>query len=235
MPWGRVPDEPLAPLSVWHPSASPGLSRLLGPRGAGRPPFPRAAAGYESTVRFRQASFDALGAVSGRRWTRLGTLGAGAHVFYELAAGVGMPFASWVGPRAAATLWSTGTVVAFREAGRQPRSHDPAFAALNATFLSAVIAHFAGWPRTRIAGLPWLTECEGLTGPVIAPYNVILYISGVAALGGLAENQRGRVLAVLVPVVLVPVLVSGQRWEFSRLRAQARRQPGWWNRRLRHR
>jgi hypothetical protein len=65
-------------------------------------------------------------------------------VFYELAAGVGMPLASRLGPRAAAALWGAGTVVAFREAGRQPQSRDSAFAALNAGFLSAAIAHFVG-------------------------------------------------------------------------------------------
>jgi hypothetical protein len=192
-----------------------------------------AVAGYDSLVLGRPVSSEALGAVAGRRWTRLGALGIGAHVFYELAAGVGMPLASRLGPRAAAVLWGAGTVVTFREAGRQPHSRDSAFVALNAAFLSAVIAHFAGWPRTRVVGLPWLTECEGLTGPVIAPYNVILYVSGAAALGGLVENKRGRVLGVAVPVVLVPLLIGGQRREFSRLRAQARRHPGWWNRRLR--
>jgi hypothetical protein len=168
-----------------------------------------------------------------RPWTRLGTVGASAHVFYELAAGVGMPFASRVGPTSAAAFWGASTVIAVREAGRQPRSRDAAFAALNATLLSAVIAHFASWPRKRVAGLPWLTECEGLSGKVIQPYNVILYTSAVATIGGLAENRHGRVLGVLLPAVLVPWLMSEQHREFSRLLAQARRHPGWWNRRLR--
>jgi hypothetical protein len=155
-------------------------------------------------------------------------------VFYELAAGVGMPFASRVGPTPAAAFWGACTVIAVREAGRQARSRDAAFAALNAAFLSAVIAHLAGWPRKRVVVcLPWLTECEGLSGKVIQPYNAILYISAVAAIGGLAENRHGRALGVLMPAVLVPWLMSAQHREFTRLLAQARRHPGWWNRRLR--
>lgn len=167
-----------------------------------------------------------------RPWTRLGTLTAGAHVFYELAAGVGMPFASRVGPGSAAMVWGSATVMTFREAGRQPASRDALFAAVNATFLTAVVAHFAGWPHRWRAGLPWLTECEGLAGPVILPYNLVLHVSGVAAVGGLLENRQGRAVAVLLPA-LVPLFVSEQHREHARLRAQAPRRPGWWNRRLR--
>src|SRR5215210_2464504 len=102
-----------------------------------------------------------------RPWTRLGVVGATGHVFYELAAGVGMPFASVIGPAPAATLFGLGGVVAFREAGRQPRSRDTTFAVLNGFLLSAVLGHFSSWPRTRRGGLPWLTECEGLSGRLI--------------------------------------------------------------------
>jgi hypothetical protein len=168
-----------------------------------------------------------------RRWTQAGTVAIGAHVFYELAAGVGMPFASRVGPAPAAVLWGAGSAVAFREAGRQPPSRDPAFAVLNGMFLSAVIAHFATWPRTRRTGLPWLTECEGLRGRLMAPYNGILYLSAGSALAALlTENRRGRVWGALVPVAVVPWLMSEQHREHARLRAQAVRRPAWWNRRL---
>jgi hypothetical protein len=171
---------------------------------------------------------------AGRRpWTRLGTLGAGAHVFYELLAGVGMPFVSRLGIGPAAALWTSGTLTAYRNAGRLPDSRDRVFALLNGAYLSAVIAHFLGWPRTTKAGLPWLTECEGLRGPVIAPYNAILHVSAVAAIGGLVENRRAWTWGALVPVVAVPWLLREQRREFGRLVVQARERPGWWNRRLR--
>jgi hypothetical protein len=143
-----------------------------------------------------------------------------------------MPFASRLGPTAAATLWAGSTAAAYHHAGRQPDSRDPPFAVLNGTYLAAVVAHFLAWPRTSKAGLPWLTECEGLAGPVIGPYNAILHASAVAAIGGLVENRRGRSWGLLVPVVTVPWLLVLQRREFRRLVAQAREHPGWWNRRL---
>jgi hypothetical protein len=174
-----------------------------------------------------------------RPWTRVGTAGVCAHVFYELGAGVGMPLASLLGPGPAAALFGGGGVVAFREAGRQPRSRDTAFAVLNGVFLSAVVAHFSAWPRLWRRGLPWLTECEGLSGRLMPPYNVLLYGSGIAAVGGLVETGRGHgwravVPAVLVPAAVVPWLVGEQHRDHARLMAQAQRRPGWWNRRLRY-
>jgi hypothetical protein len=109
------------------------------------------------------------------------------------------------------------------------------FAVLNGAYLSAVIAHFLAWPRTTKAGLPWLTECEGLQGPVIAPYNAILHISAIAAIGGLMENRRSVLWGTLVPAVTVPWLLGEQRRDFERLVAQAQERPGWWNRRLKNR
>jgi hypothetical protein len=168
----------------------------------------------------------------GRPLTRAATLGMAAHVFYELASGVGMPMASVVGPVPAAAAWSTGTAAVLR-AGTGDRSHDRLFASLNGFYLSAVLGHYAAWPWTR-PGLPWLADCEGL-GPERMPvYNAILYLSGGAALAGLLlENPDGRARAAVLPVALVPVLVLVQRREFRRLQELAWRRPGWWNRRLR--
>jgi hypothetical protein len=65
----------------------------------------------------------------------------------------------------------------------------------------------------------------------MTPYNVILHISGVAALGGLSENRDFA--NATMSIALAPILIGAQRWEFKRLRTQARRNPTWWNRRLR--
>jgi hypothetical protein len=170
----------------------------------------------------------------GRPWTRLATLATVTHVFYELAAGVGMPLASLVGPVPAATGFTVGGGVALRESSRQPASWDRRFALLNGFYLSAVIGHFSAWPRKRVGVLPWLTECEGLSGRLMPGYNLILYVSALSAVGGWLEN-RGRLQGILLPVVLVPTMVHVQRHEYLRLRAQARRRRGWWNRRLQDR
>ena len=168
-----------------------------------------------------------------RPLTRAATAGAAAHVFYELASGVGMPLASVVGPAPAATAWATATAAALGSAGRADPSHDRAFASLNGLFLSAVIGHYLAWPWTR-RWLPWLADCEGLGAERMPVYNTILYLSGGAALAGLLlENRDGRARAALLPVALVPAAVALQRREFRRLQELAWRRPGWWNRRLR--
>jgi hypothetical protein len=68
-------------------------------------------------------------------------------------------------------------------------------------------------------------------------YNVILYLSGAAALSAVAvENQTAsRRVPMLVAAAAVPVLVRAQHGEFRSLLKQAARDPGWWNRRLQRR
>jgi hypothetical protein len=159
----------------------------------------------------------------------------GAHVFYELAAGVAMPFASRTGPVVAATAWGAGTALAYSAAGRRKDSYDNVFGLLNGMYLAAVAAHFTYWPKRWILGLPYLVECEGIRGRAIAPYNAILYVSGLAAVAGMLENGRAGVRGVPVVLAGVPILLRLQDIEFRRLRIQARRHPGWWNRRLQDR
>lgn len=172
-------------------------------------------------------------ALPGRRpWTRLGLVATATHGFYELASGVSIPSASVVGPIPAVAGWATGSVWAFQAAGRANPLHNFTFGALNGMSLAAVLAHFIFWPKRWVGCFPWLTECEGLRGQVITPYNTILYVSAFAGLAGVAENGRAGMRGALVPVLFVPVLLRLQSVEFRRLRAQARRRPGWWNRRL---
>jgi hypothetical protein len=156
----------------------------------------------------------------------------GGHVLYELVAGVAVPLASRVGVAPAAALFGAGTVAAYTEAGRRPPTSDPAFCALNGLYLAAVLGHFVTWPSTRRFRLPWLTECEGLRGPVIQPYNAILHLSWIAAIAGLIENRHGRRWGALVPAIVTPVLVRVTPHEYQRLLDRARLRPRWWNRRL---
>jgi hypothetical protein len=158
----------------------------------------------------------------------------GAHVFYELSAGVAMPFASRTGPVVAAAGWATSTVLAYRAADRE-ESSDTFFGFLNGTYLTAVLAHFIYWPKRWVLGVPYLTECEGMRGLVVAPYNAILYVSGLAAVAGLVEHGRAGARGALSAVIGVPLLLRLQDIEFERMRIQAHRHPGWWNRRLQNR
>ncbi|WP_181140866.1 hypothetical protein [Streptomyces sp. Ru62] len=169
-----------------------------------------------------------------RPLTRVTTAATAGHVFFELAAGVGMPLASVLGPFTAATAWAAGTWTAWRAAATRPARDDPLFAVLDSVSLAAVIAHLAGWPKrpTRL-GIPWLTDCEGL-GPRLMPYyNPILYISGAAAAAAvLLENRSAPRRLPLLSLPLVPLLVVAQRAEHRRLKTIAEAHPAWWNRRL---
>jgi hypothetical protein len=158
-----------------------------------------------------------------RPWTRIGAAFTGAHVFYELACGVAMPLSSVAGPAPAAIGWGAATAASMTTAGRAPARYNAAFGVLNGVFLSAVVAHFVYWPKHWTYGVPTLTECEGLRGNAVRPYNLILYFSGVAAAAGLVENGRtGLRRGAVVPLVLVPVLLRIQDREFARLKEQAR-------------
>jgi hypothetical protein len=168
-----------------------------------------------------------------RPWTRLGILCIAGHLGYELAAGVGVPLAPRVGATAATFGYAVSSAVAHREAGRlqSPRG-DQAFAMANGLFLSAAITHFTCWPLETRAGLPWLLECEGMDGRLMGPYNLLLHVSAVAAVGGLVENRRAWRWFALTPLIAVPVLRRQTPQEYRLLLVQAARQPRWWNRRL---
>jgi hypothetical protein len=167
-----------------------------------------------------------------RPWTRLASAALAGHVFVELAAGVGLPGTSVLGPGPAALLWAAATAGVQRAAGSP--SAGTGLAVVNAAGLAAVLAHLAGWPHrwTRL-GLPWLIDCEGL-GPELMPlYNPVVQLGGAASLAALLTEDRAAPRWVfLLPGALVPVLVRLQHAEHARLRELARRRPGWWNRRL---
>ena len=155
------------------------------------------------------------------------------HLAYELVSGVAVPLASRVGVIPATGAYAVSSVAAYRAAGRLcSPSGDRRFAVANGLFLSAVISHFTSWPRTTRAGLPWLTECEGLEGRLVGPYNVLLHVSAVAAIGGAAENRRAWRWFATTPLLVVPVLRHETPQEYQRLIAQAVERPRWWNRRL---
>ncbi len=160
-------------------------------------------------------------------------LAVGGHLAYELVCGVGVPLASRVGVTAATTGYAVSSVAAYRAAGHLPAPvGDRRFAVANGLFASAVISHFTSWPRTTWAGLPWLTECEGLQGRLLGPYNTLLYVSALAAVGGAVENRRAWEWFALTPLIVVPLLRRETLPEYQRLLIQAAEEPRWWNRRL---
>jgi hypothetical protein len=154
------------------------------------------------------------------------------HVFFELGAGVGMPFASVLGPVPAAGLWAAGSAWVQRAAGSPTSEH--ALTVVNGLSLAAAVGHLTGWPRRRTRlGLPWLTDCEGLGPGLMRWYNPIVYAGGTAATAALlTENRSAPMWVGVLPLALVPLLIRVQHAEHERLRRIAGRRPGWWNRRL---
>jgi len=159
-----------------------------------------------------------------RPFTRVATLGLAGHVSFELAAGVGLPLASVIGPVPAAGLCAASTASTFRAEERRPRNRGPLVRTgerLRHRRCDIALLRLA----EAAYGLPWLADCEGL-GPELMP--AILYVSGSAALAGLLRESRGgRLLGGALAVGIVPVLMAGQRWEFRRLQDQAQRRPQW--------
>ncbi len=167
-----------------------------------------------------------------RPWIRAGVVAFAAHVGYELAAGVAVPLAGRIGPVAACALHGGGALAAYQAAARVPPGRGGrAFAVLDGFMAAAVLGHFTAWPRATRAGLPWLTECEGMSGRLMPAYNLILHASAVTALGGLREVGDSRRWALGTVAVVAPVMRWAQPREYESLRAQAARRPGWWNRR----
>jgi hypothetical protein len=165
--------------------------------------------------------------------TRLGIITFAGHLGYELVAGVALPLAPHIGIRAAATAFALPAVTGYVAAGRlaSPRG-DRMSAIANGFFLAAVVGHYRSWPRVWRAGLPWLTECEGLRGPIIGPYNVLLQVSAVAGTAGLFENRSHWRSGAATALTVAPILRLATPREYVRLQQQAATNPRWWNRRL---
>jgi hypothetical protein len=169
-----------------------------------------------------------------RHFTRAAIAGLAAHLLFELAAGVGMPLASLVGPVPAASAWAIALPTTARAARTTTARADTFFAVLNGFGLAAVIAHMASWPHRRTAaGLPWLLDCEGLGPRLMRYYNPILYTSAtMAGLAILTENRKAPRVATLIPLSLIPAIGYAQQAEFRRLKRHAATAPRRWNRRL---
>jgi hypothetical protein len=171
--------------------------------------------------------------VADRPWTRLGVVSIAGHLGYELVAGVGVPLAPHLGVRAAAAAFALPAAAAYVPAGRLETPHgDRTYAVANGFFLAAVISHYSSWPRVWRRGLPRLTECEGLEGPVIGPYNVLLQVSAVSGVLGLWENRSQWRWGIATAAVVTPILRWATPREYAYLVQQAAEQPRWWNRRL---
>jgi hypothetical protein len=105
-------------------------------------------------------------------------------------------------------------------------------AALSGASLAGVVVHFLLWPfRPGRAGLPVLTEAEGLSREQMPIYNAILRGWALASAGSiLLEVPKGSRRWALLGVGCLPLFVVSARHHFEWVKGQAASSPAWWNR-----
>jgi hypothetical protein len=158
--------------------------------------------------------------------------GTALHHCFELASGVGLVWQPELGLARAASLWSAQVIAWAGLAARAPKRADPVLAALAGASLAGVAVHFWLWPwKLGRAGVPTLTEAEGLSPWQLPAYNAVLCAWAVASAGSLAfELESGSRRYAIAGGALLPLFVVSARHHFEWLREQASVNPAWWNR-----
>ena len=163
----------------------------------------------------------------------LTSVATAVHHGFELTAGTGLVFQPYLGLRRAASLWAIALPCWFVAASRGSRRWDRPLAFLAGLTVGGAAVHFTLWPFERRAGLPVLTEAEGLRPAQLPAYNAVLYAWGLGALSALAlESPRGARRWALAGVCAAAPLRFSARHHFRWIREQARSNPAWWNRAL---
>ena len=152
-----------------------------------------------------------------------------AHQVLELCAGSGVIGQHRVGLPAAASL-SMLVDVGWAAMALGDRRWDRALAMGAGTAIAAPALHYTLFPWRIRFGLPVLEEAEGLDGPPLVAYVALLYLwglSGVLASRRLPRCSRRWTLAgIALAVAFRQLAFRHLVW----IRAEARRNPRWWNR-----
>ena len=164
----------------------------------------------------------------------LATAGTAAHHGFELASGVGLVFQPQLGLPGALALWATALPGLVTASARGSSRWDAPLAFANGAGLAGAAVHFTLWPWAARAGVPMLTEAEGLSPGQLPAYNAVLWAWALASLAALVTETPPRVRRWFALGTLsgVPLRLSA-RHHFSWARQQARVNPAWWNRALR--
>jgi hypothetical protein len=164
----------------------------------------------------------------------LTSVATAAHHGFELVAGTGLVFQPYLGMRGAASLWSIALPGWFAAAARGSGWWDRHLAFLAGLSMGGAAVHFTLWPFERRAGLPFLTEAEGLRPSQLPAYNAVLYAWALSALSALLlDTPRGTRRWALAGVLAAAPLRFSARHHFKWIKEQAMSSPAWWNRALR--
>jgi hypothetical protein len=158
--------------------------------------------------------------------------GTAAHHGFELANGVGLVWQPEIGLARAASLWTVELAGWAALAARGGERADRPLAVLAGASLAGVAVHFLLWPWKRgPAGLPVLTEAEGLSSGQLPAYNAILWGWAIASAGSLAfEIPRASRRWAIAGAACLPGFVISARHHFRWIKEQAETNPAWWNR-----
>jgi len=174
--------------------------------------------------------------IASRRVRRPLALGAAAgtalHHGFELASGVGLVGQPELGLVGAGALWTAQILGWAALAARGPRRANAVLAALDGASLAGIATHFILWPsQLDRAGLPVLSEAEGLSPWQMPAYNALLRAWAAASAGSIVlEVPRGSRRWAVLGGALLPVFVVSARHHFQWVRQQAEINPTWWNR-----
>ena len=168
-----------------------------------------------------------------RPFTAVATVATAAHHGYELRAGVGLVFQPFLTLPGSVGLWATSLPALLYGAARGGRRWDAPLANAAGAGLAGALVHFTIWPWEWRAGVPTLTEAEGLSPDQLPAYNAILWLWALSsALAFWRETPKGaRRWFVLGALNAIPFRASAKH-HFKWATEQARTNPAWWNRGL---
>lgn len=168
-----------------------------------------------------------------RPFTFWAGVGTAAHHGFELNAGVGLVFQPYLGLPGSIAYWATNLPFLMWAAARGGERYDKPLAFASGAALGGMSVHYTIWPWRMRAGLPWLTEAEGLSTEQLPAYNAILLLWALASILALArETPKGMRRWFLLGAVTALPLRASATHHFKWASEQARTNPAWWNRGL---
>jgi hypothetical protein len=166
-----------------------------------------------------------------RPFTALTAVGTAAHHGFELGSGVGLVFEPFLGRRGSLALWAAALPAWIAGACFGSSARMEKWLALNNGMgLSGGIVHFIEWPWEIRAGIPHLTEAEGMSHDRLPAYNAILHFwiaAGVLALA--VETPRHARTWAFVGLMMGEPLRRSAIHHFKWARKQARKHPEKWS------
>jgi hypothetical protein len=162
----------------------------------------------------------------------LAAAGTAAHHSFELAQGIGLVSQPELGLVGAGALWGSQLPAWAGLAWNGGERWNKVLAVASGASLGGVVVHYHLWPwRFDRAGIPFLTEAEGMPSSAMGPYNILLRFWFVASMLSIVREVSPRDRKwVAVGLATTPLLVKSAKHHFVWLHEQAESNPAWWNR-----